>query len=182
MLPCGTAVIAILSRDNMLFWWSVCFRWLGDVKFQDRRENLSIYNGSSRAASAFVEWSTFPKAAITLDQLQGAQSMDFLNSDIQTIFPFIRESEVLEHTIDVNVIMGGDSRHVRIEVLRLHNGGGYSTRTYVETDIEAPMPLPPHGSARSWCVMDMPWTHANNAEQALRSALSSLRGRCDKGS
>ena len=101
------------------------------------------------------------------------------------VFPFCHEFYVVEKSIEVVVMINGDSRCVRIDALHELKQDRYYTRAYIEENVFLEPAYPADDDARqresasvwaAWTVF--PWTHGNSADQVLRSALSFLGDCC----
>jgi hypothetical protein len=96
-------------------------------------------------------------------------------------FPFCREFYVVEKSIEVVVMMKGDSRCVRIDALHELKQDHYCARVYIEEGVflEPVYPAGDEAGQEVWTAWtDFPWTQCKSTDEVLRSALSFLRERC----
>jgi len=104
----------------------------------------------------------------------------------EELHAFCSEFYVVEKSIEVVVNIGGERRRIRIDALHDERDGHYSTISYVKEDVILQPTYPQtHGSfgrtpedMHVWVSFDLPWTHLDTADHALRQALGFLRERC----
>lgn len=96
-----------------------------------------------------------------------------------SIAPFSEAYEVAK-TVEVVATIGGAPRRVRIDALEdLLNAGQFSTKAYIEEDLQIQPTFPVSGqtgpqSYRVWVALDHPWTSRQSADAALEQALAFL--------
>ncbi|MBB4347963.1 hypothetical protein [Aliirhizobium cellulosilyticum] len=86
------------------------------------------------------------------------------------------EHYVVARTEIVVANINGEDHHIRVEALD-DQKGSFSTRAYILRSVKVgyEFPIPSDGLyADMWLDFDLPWTHRDTAEGAIKQALSFL--------
>ncbi len=94
---------------------------------------------------------------------------------------FCSEFYSVAKSIEVVAKIQDQSRRIRIEALHDERDGKYSTKAYIEVDVQLHPTSQSNGkfveNFSIWAAYDLPWTHTNSVELALGQALGLLRER-----
>lgn len=103
-------------------------------------------------------------------------------------YGFCSEFYIVEKSVEVVVVIAGESETIRIEAHKQGSSGGYCTHSFIQRHITVQPTYPQKNgsfvrkpeSITVWATYDLPWTDRDSADAAISQALGFLGERCVK--